>query len=144
MQTFLPHRSFRRSVEVLDWKRLGKQRVECKQLLNALLRPETAKGWKNHPAAKMWKGHELPLCRYAIKVCEEWRTRGYKDEQLQYFNALYKELKLKGYKYILPDWLGKKRFHASHRSNLLRKDQEHYGQFGWKEGPDLPYHWPVN
>ena len=33
--------------------------------------------------------------------------------------------------------------HASHRSNLLRKDPEHYMQFGWTEPPDLPYVWPV-
>ena len=33
--------------------------------------------------------------------------------------------------------------HASHRSNLLRKEPAHYTQFGWTEPPDLPYVWPV-
>lgn len=33
--------------------------------------------------------------------------------------------------------------HASHRSNLLRKEPEHYTQFGWTEPPDLAYVWPV-
>lgn len=33
--------------------------------------------------------------------------------------------------------------HASHRSNLLRKEPEYYTQFGWTEPPDLPYVWPV-
>jgi hypothetical protein len=41
-----------------------------------------------------------------------------------------------------PPWLGDERLHASHRSNLLRKDPEHYGQFEWTEPDDLPYWWP--
>jgi len=42
-----------------------------------------------------------------------------------------------------PVWLYDEEFHASHRSNLLRKDPEYYGRFGWQELPDLPYLWPV-
>ena len=42
-----------------------------------------------------------------------------------------------------PPWFGDERVHASHRSNLLRKDSEFYGQYGWKESSDLPYFWPV-
>ena len=40
-------------------------------------------------------------------------------------------------------WFGDKRVHASHRSNLLRKDSEFYGKYNWKESSDLPYFWPV-
>ena len=36
MQTFLPHRSFSKSAETLDYRRLGKQRVEAKQILEAI------------------------------------------------------------------------------------------------------------
>ena len=43
----------------------------------------------------------------------------------------------------MPSWLGDLDFHASHRSNLLRKDPEWYGQFGWNDPHDLPYVWPV-
>jgi hypothetical protein len=42
-----------------------------------------------------------------------------------------------------PNWIGDEKFHASHRSNLLRKDKEFYGKFGWAEPDDLPYFWPV-
>jgi hypothetical protein len=38
--------------------------------------------------------------------------------------------------------LGDEAFHASHRSNLLRKDRDYYGAFGWTEPDDLPYVWP--
>lgn len=136
MQTFLPFDSFFLSAKALDYRRLGKQRVECKQILRALM-GET-KGWVNHPATKMWKGHEYALCAYAYDICSEWRHRGYNDTLLPYFEDLIYELPICSN----PKWLGDKAFHASHRSNLLRKDPVHYSQFGWKEPPDLPYVWP--
>jgi hypothetical protein len=43
---------------------------------------------------------------------------------------------------VMPWWYGNRDLHASHRSNLLRKDDEYYGRFGWSESPDLPYWWP--
>jgi len=39
MQTFLPYPDFERSARALDLKRLGKQRVECIQVLRGLTRP---------------------------------------------------------------------------------------------------------
>ena len=41
----------------------------------------------------------------------------------------------------LPLWFGNENFHASHISNLLRKNFEYYSQFGWKEDINLPYVW---
>ena len=41
MQTFLPYADFPGSAKVLDRKRLGKQRVECCQILNTLLGEDT-------------------------------------------------------------------------------------------------------
>lgn len=43
----------------------------------------------------------------------------------------------------MPPWFGREDFHASHRSNLLRKHPDWYRQFGWYEPDDLPYVWPV-
>lgn len=43
----------------------------------------------------------------------------------------------------VPPWLGDERVHASHRSNLLRKDPVWYGQFDWTDNPTDPYVWPV-
>lgn len=63
MQTFLPYSSFSKSASVLDNKRLGKQRVECLQILKALSDP--AYGWQNHPAVKMWKGYTDRLVHLA-------------------------------------------------------------------------------
>jgi hypothetical protein len=146
MQTFLPYPSFRNSAACLDTKRLGKQRVETKQLLLALGVPvgqhqpkKTA--WANHPAAKIWKGHEYHLAAYGMVVCVEWRSRGYKDSLLEQFAVLTNRLFDQQCK---PPWLGSYDFHASHRSNLLRKDAVWYSRFGWAEPDDLPYVWPIS
>lgn len=149
MQTFLPITNFRQSAAVLDNKRLGKQRVECKQILLCLgvsvgeHSPGTPK-WRNHPAVKMWVGHELPLAAYSTIVCREWRRRGFKDTLLPQFLAVWHELGAGQDEILYPPWFGHPAFHASHRSNLLRKDVTHYSQFGWTEPPDLPYFWPHN
>ena len=144
MQTFLPYPSFTKSAQVLDNKRLGKQRVECKQILKALLGEYDDTGaWVNHPAIKMWRGHETLLGIYAITICTEWRKRGYNDSLLPYFfEQVHPHFTRQTHP--APPWLGDGAFHASHRSNLLRKDPSHYSQFGWEEPDDLPYIWPVN
>ena len=49
MQTFLPYKSFKQSLQSLDYRRLGKQRVEAFQILNVLLGRTETKGWSlNH------------------------------------------------------------------------------------------------
>ena len=134
MQTFLPYPHFHESAKVLDYRRLGKQRVETLQLLKAL---NTGGAWSNHPAAKMWRGYEDALVYYGVTMCREWIGRGYKDTCLPKIQAYAKYPLL-----VEPTWLGDEQFHAAHRSNLLRKDPSHYGQFGWTESADLPYIWP--
>jgi len=135
MQTFLPYPDFAESARVLDRLRLGKQRVECLQLLRALLVPGA--GWANHPAAKMWRGYAGALAAYGRAVVAEWTARGYRD------TCGAKITELAGAAPVtMPPWLGRPDFHASHRGNLLRKSPEWYGQFGWTESPELPYVWP--
>lgn len=138
MQTFLPYKDFKQSAKALDRQRLGKQRVEVLQLLKALA-GET-KGWGNHPAALMWRGSERKLVEYGIVMCEEWKSRGYKDtctEKIAAYLALFADGKE-------PVWLGDEAFHRSHQSNLIRKLPEHYApQFSGVSG-ELPYVWPVS
>lgn len=147
MQTFLPYPDYRWSAVVLDYRRLGKQRVECKQILMALT--GQSKGWRNHPATRMWTGLEANLAEYAVAMCTEWRRRGYKDTLLEYFQQFIEaqhvaaRMGVVGPNWLRPSWMGRPELHASHRSNLLRKDPVYYGQFGWRESPDLDYVWPV-
>jgi hypothetical protein len=148
MQTFLPYPSFRESARCLDYRRLGKQRVECKQLLLAIgvpvgdHRPKRS-SWVSHPAARMWRRFPLALAEYAMVVCREWRVRGYRDTLLPQFEAAWEWCAWGGINGASPNWIGYDAFHASHRSNLLRKNREWYGQFGWLEPADLEYVWPV-
>lgn len=143
MQTFLPFEDFSECAKVLDWKRLGKQRVECKQI-NKALRGEYKTAWVNHPATRMWLGYELALCEYSIAICNEWRNRGYADAQLGYFyeQQMFWE-SIRGTESFFPSWLGGAALHASHRSNLLRKDRGFYEKFGWSEPDNLEYVWPA-
>jgi len=77
MQTFLPYSDFEKSVQVLDYKRLGKQRVEAAQILDVLEGRKT--GWRNHPAVKMWAGYTDALRAYLRACILEWQRRGYKN-----------------------------------------------------------------
>src|SRR5579883_2297362 len=116
MQTFLPYPAFEDVATILDYRRLGKQRVEGYQILNILAKPPDYKGaWINHPAVKIWRGFRNNMCLYEIS-----------RDELRF-----------------PWWLGDPRLHDSHKSNLLRKDYHYYSQFHWNVPPDLPYFWPV-
>jgi hypothetical protein len=80
----------------------------------------------------MWRGYEDALEEY-LRVCIiEWVSRGYAN------SIPIPQIK----NFTFPSWMGDNTFHASHRSNLLRKDAVWYGKFGWTEQDNLPYIWP--
>lgn len=149
MQTFLPFADFTQTARVLDMKRLNKQQTETMQIINALTRPDY--GWKHHPAVKMWRGYVPMLAVYGKVLNDEWERRGYAEHATAAFflpfidkeMPIYAEYGSYDWYMEPPPWLGDEQFHASHRSNLLRKDPEYYGKFDWSESPDLPYVWPV-
>ncbi|MBC9735025.1 MSMEG_6728 family protein [Nocardioides marmotae] len=148
MQTFLPYADFERSAHVLDPRRLGKQRVECIQVVRGLTVPTYA--WRNHPAVKMWRGHLEALGRYSFACCEAWVERGHHDTCAATIGA---DLAAAGVREVgtqaelaaaeaLPPWLGEVALHRSHRSNLVRKDPDYYGPLFPGVPDDLPYVWP--
>jgi hypothetical protein len=123
----------------LDYKRLGKQRVEAKQILNILLgRAKPSKNgkipWSNHPAVLMWMGYEECLKIYHNIMIAEWIRRGYN-------NTMQLETPSSDVEY--PQWMGDNRLHFSHRSRLLQKDREYYSRFDWEVSEDLEYFWPT-
>lgn len=132
VNTFLPHADFIQSAKTLDNKRLGKQRVEAWQILQALL--GKTKGWVNHPATVMWRNHEKTLCEYGIAICDEWIARGFKDSMRERFIAIHPTLS----DCELPDWFGVTNFHNSHKSNLKRKNPDYYN---FDIDDSLPYLW---
>jgi len=145
MQTFLPYPDFHETAACLDRQRLGKQRVEVLQILKTLV---IGSRWANHPAVRMWKGHELRLAEYGLIICDRWIDLGYRDTCRNKIAYLVWS-RVRGSN-TSPPWLGDPAFHASHRAALLYKDPDWYGQFGWTEEPavpndtgSLPYVWPV-
>lgn len=148
MQTFAPEgRDLHKGFETLDYKRLGKQRVEAWQILNVLRgvdnegNPKDHKGWVNHPATKMWEGRIGALAFYGMLCCKEWRKRGYNDTMLSRFTGVYLTYTEYGDDPTPPEFLDD--IKESHQSNLIRKLPEHYQPF-WPTVPDdLPYVWPT-
>ncbi len=163
MQTFVPlTSSFEDIARTLDRARLNKQALEGWQILMTLLELDpqgnhrTPKGWVNHPAVKMWRGHEMALYLYIKAMVDEWVKRGYKSTIGDKAKETIKVALLKG---LLsnelstnPDWIADmatfKKIASSHRMALLSKDYEWYSQFGWAEDlgvrpESYDYVWPV-
>lgn len=148
MQTFLPYADFERSARSLDPQRLGKQRVECIQVVRGLTRP--GYGWRHHPAVKMWSGRLEALGRYALTCCEVWSEAGFADTCAVTLAADLREAGVESIRAqpelaaadALPRWLGDAAFHRSHQSALVRKDPEHYGPLFPGVPDDLDYVWP--
>lgn len=133
MQTFLPFPDFAASVKSLDFKRLGKQRVEADQILTTIRTGR--KAWSNHPAVRMWRGFETALMAYRDECIREWVRRGYQNTM----PILLKDVP----RYEVPTWLGRQDFHTSHQSNLIRKFPDFYGTLFPGVPDNLPYCWPV-
>lgn len=148
MQTFLPYPDFKESLEVLDYRRLGKQRVETHQVLNVLLKrvqPKMKKdgtfyyGWENHVVTRMWRGYEEALKAYFNESVRQWVSRGYKNtmefEVVNYDN------------FHLPSWFGREDIHQSHRFKLAWKQWDwYYDKFEdvvCKPIDEPEYVWPV-
>lgn len=88
MQVFRPYVDWAKSAAVLDDKRLGKQRVECKQVLNVIFRRlglinDGLRGWLNHPIVLMYYNAGRPYIRDLVgffSACvEEWVRRGFRS-----------------------------------------------------------------
>jgi len=130
MQTFLPYADFEQSARILDYRRLGKQRVEAWQILQAINDP--LYGWQHHPAVNMWRGYQAALVAYYAAICREWIRRGYQHT----LPILIPESS-----YAKPPWLGYEDFHYSHRSKLFYKSPQDY--YGWSGIEKVNYVWPI-
>lgn len=134
MQTFLPYPSFQESARCLDYRRLGKQRVEARQIISICEGNAKSNAWSKHPAVLMWHGHLDALRSYFNAISQEWVKRGY-----QHNMGFYPSLPF----FIeYPPWVGNEVFHLSHQSNLVRKLPEHYRKYFPTVPNDLPYVWP--
>lgn len=118
VNTFIPFKSISKTMKVLDRQRLGKQRLEAKQIIEIIENKRT--GYKNHPIVSMWKDNVDGLKYYYNKCIDEWVDRGYKNNMEKY------KLKKKKKKEIMPWWLYNKQVRMSHQASLMRKKPEYY------------------
>jgi len=137
VQTFLPYPNYIRCVQALDNKRLGKQRVEAMQLINILENKTEGKGWRSHPALKMWIGYTNSLKYYCNCCIDEWIRRGFKNTMVKYDVDHQNED---------PWFIGNVEFHRAMRARLIEKNEEFYlpkfpNDKGFNDGK---YFWPVN
>jgi hypothetical protein len=138
MQVFLPYPDFKKSLESLDNRRLGKQRVEAYQLIAGLEGRPTlagkpyAKNRVNHPISLMFRNNVPALKHYLNVSIDVWIARGMNNNMNK--EVIEEEI-------IMPHWFNDDDFHRSHRGNLLRKDAVYYGAHGWIDDPALPYRW---
>jgi len=133
MQVFLSEPSFKKSAEVLDTKRLVKQLLEGRQIMNVLAGESTSKGWANHPAVRMFEGYERTLYSYLVAIRNEMQSRGYKwEKNWAVIQDLY-DRNFSGEPQNMPFWMtDDKMFNRviiTHRGRLWEKDPIHYEQY---------------
>lgn len=152
MQTFVPYESFRETASVLDSKRLNKQILEGFQILKVLGNPDPKAAWRNHPAVKMWRGHEHGLFSYLQAMIKEATARGIKTDKNRANILWVRERDLDQWGKGMPDWYTNKaellRVTDSHKANLFRKDPEFYAAFNHFDANPCcercQYYWPTH
>lgn len=100
----------------LDSRRLNKQIIECRQILDAL---NGAKAWSNHPCVLQYRGYEWWLDNY--KKCLEGYAMG-DIVRAEVYSILAGAIR--------PDWHTYE-YYDQMKARLYTKDPKHYKQ--WAE-----------
>ena len=154
MQVFLPERDFYAAASVLDQKRLVKQLLEGRQIMNILVGESKSNAWKNHPAVRMFAGHHSALYVHLAAIRYEMQKRGYKWENN--WSEIERMMKNNMQPFSLPGWMKDERTVASvvitHRGRLYEKAPELYPQYRVEYEfygnhvccDKCTYHWPTH
>lgn len=132
MQTFITSYDFNETAQSLDNKRLNKQLLEGRQILKILATGQTAGGWVNHPATRMWHGYERMFYKYLTAIKNECVNRGITVDAN--WTAIEDLMRQGEYNFspnvIKPWWYADTemllRIIQTHRANLYKKDPEYY------------------
>ena len=150
MQTFVLFKSHIKTARVLDNMRLGKQRSETIQILDAILGKSEA--YENHPAVAAWWEYPEALVMYGLVMCHEWRiVRGKQDHCWEQLAEIATELGMAGAiteklpradKIANPPWMDDLDVLRSHRSRLVEKMPRVYAAEFPDTPENMPYLWP--
>lgn len=137
VNTFVISTDLTQCARQLDYRRLGKQRVEAMQIIKALEGGNP--GWSKHPATLMWKDHVSHLKVYCNHMIREWIRRGYNntmqlydlDESLYHvvpcdFDGITARFLSPFTAHSFPSWFSFPPFIYAHRAALVRKDPVFY------------------
>lgn len=153
VNTFLPYPCARASAQALDFRRLGKQRVEAYQIWLVLGRAEQAHALPPGLTTASWTAKKA----WATEAAHRWKTTtgkrlgwathpavvlwiGHRDALASYYNTMCTVWTERGGRNILlkplpapdapvwPAWYHDPRVHAAFRWQLLRKELEQPGK----------------
>lgn len=116
MQVFMPYKSIIESVRCLDYRRLGKQRIEIKYMLEMLY---GMWAYRKHPVVEMWEDYYVFLEIIYSASVREWISRGHT-------NTLPIELEFVTGPVVLPPWL--EDYTYQYKGLLLYKDYDYYSK----------------
>lgn len=116
MQVFIVG-SVLETAKALDSRRLNKQIIECRQIIDAI--QGTGKGWFNHPVVKMYEDHTNWLRCY-MWCLEEYQKKQSDALMLMHYNKYCEENK--------PDFLNDA-FFTQMKRRLYTKDNKYYKQW---------------
>jgi len=148
MQTFLPSPNFWAALSSLDTRRLGQQRAEAYQIWRIVSGSDMKSPWKQHPAVRMWYGHDEVLKLYILVACRLFQQRGGKNE-LMAEHIWRDRLDIIDHARLAqqyPSWLSGtagRVFTGSHRAQLFRKDHKEYARFWPFMALHIGYWWPI-
>ena len=139
---FVLSANLKENARLLDNSRLGKQRLETKQIINTL--EGNSEAWSNHPATLSWRGYVPALKIYYNFIVREWISRGFVNNMelypvnekyyiiKSYFDGIttvFYEEKQEDDVTVFPYFFGWWPFIQSHRAALLRKNPDYYSHF---------------
>jgi hypothetical protein len=132
MQVFLPYANIYPSVACLSNDMLYQARIDARHILDTLENKSITH--RHHPAVKMFKGYEELLKGYLAGCIKQWVKRGYRSRM--------ESPKVSFAKVTIPLWWGGP-IHKSHKAQLLRTNNKHYGRLEWDVDCSTPVFWPV-
>lgn len=165
VNTFITSLYLPNTFKKLDFRRLGKQRLEAKQLIDILKMIDNGEdvsnvGFSSHPVTQMWIGYTNALKAYYNLCLQEWIDRGYNNTMKKYdideTKFINREVKFDGIKttfisedteYSFPPFASFKPFILTHKAALYKKDPNFYAGFLNDELEpyvNLGYLWPTH
>lgn len=126
MQVFTPYPKPILTAMCLDGRRLNKQLIECRQILDAI--DGKGKGWFNHPVVKTYKPYIQWLCYYmqCLECYMHYIKISDMRERVSWLNQSI--ICSKQADIIRPPFLTED-FCNQHKRRLFTKNPEHYREF---------------